>query len=146
MNKCCTCIYSGQYDGVPICKHGIDITEAMELVKLPYCPFKNKPLKKEELESIGKKIREGFERSLKNFEKPTIEEVKKEWKELGYRIFTIEGYNICLYKYYEKYNEEYAITIDLQGNCYYCEDMDVVIDMKVHQLLTKTFRALGWFE
>lgn len=39
---CNFCIYYGYYDGVPICKHGSDIVEAANLIKLPYCPFKDK--------------------------------------------------------------------------------------------------------
>ena len=39
---CEFCIYYGYYDGVPICKHGSDIVEAANLIKLPYCPFKDK--------------------------------------------------------------------------------------------------------
>lgn len=74
------------------------------------------------------------------------QKIFKEFEELGYRIFAIENYNICLYKYYEKYNEEYAITIDLKNKCYYCDDMDIVIDMKIHQLLHKLFELWGWFD
>lgn len=75
-----------------------------------------------------------------------VEKVLKEFVELGYSILTIENYNIALFKYYEPYNEEYSITIDLKNKCYYCDDMDVVIDLKTHQLLTKLFKALGWYD
>lgn len=79
---------------------------------------------------------------------PTLEEVKKEWEELGYTWEENEIYihitkrdkllcvtkNICL----TKQDKEY---------CCYDEDEDyscLNINFKEHQLLTKTFRALGW--
>lgn len=74
------------------------------------------------------------------------QKIFKEFEELGYEIDEIKGYNICLYKYYEKYDEDYAIIIDLKNKCYYCECMDVVIDMKIHQLLHKLFKLWGWFD
>lgn len=72
------------------------------------------------------------------------QKIFKELENKGYEIHKIEGYNICLYKYYEKYDEEYAIIIDLKNKCYYCESMDVVIDMKIHQLLHQLFEIWGW--
>lgn len=122
MNKNCSiCIYYGQYDGVPICKHGIDLTEAVKLVKLPHCPFKVKD------------------------KTPTLEEVKKEWEALGYRwvtpVLAIKLINI------EKNKE---ISIDLFVKNYICKDFDSLeyqfLTCLEHQLLTKTFRALGWFD
>ena len=72
---------------------------------------------------------------------PTLEEVKKEWEELGYDLtrherlfleFEKGDTYIMLYNYetvkYEKYSYAYSQKITL----------------KEHQLLTKTFRALGW--
>lgn len=74
----------------------------------------------------------------------TEQEVLKKFEELGYRIFKIEKYEISLYKHYKQYNEDYAISIDLQNKCYYCDDMDIKIDMKTHQLLTELFKCYKW--
>lgn len=73
---------------------------------------------------------------------PTEEEIIKEWDEVGYewidngkRIFitskeTFDGYRqitiAVIYKEHKKYSSSY------------------LLDMKLHQLLTKTFKMLGW--
>ena len=76
----------------------------------------------------------------------TEQEILKKFKELGYEVFVIERHSIALYKFIEKYNEEYSIIIDLVNKCYYCECMEVIIDMQIHQLLTELFKCWGWFD
>lgn len=75
----------------------------------------------------------------------TIEEVKKEWEKLGYIVTTyIDG------KYDWMSLEELCgdkIIIDLILKSYHKYDNDGEsqhISLQEHQLLTKTFRALGW--
>ena len=74
---------------------------------------------------------------------PTLEEVKKEWEELEY-----EWYETKEYLYLMK--GEKLIFVDKNFKTYRCfdnEDYDsssMEITFTEHQLLTKTFRALGW--
>ena len=75
----------------------------------------------------------------------TLEEVKKMWEELGYYFTMTTNTQLCLYTKYESEN----IIIDLLNNTYvkyddYVESMDITF--QEHQLLTKTFKALGWEE
>ena len=80
--------------------------------------------------------------------KPTLEEVKKEWEDLGYKfkertnyiIFVDEIDKISFAFFYKKDGQD-------DVNCYEVENHSeepLIIDIKLHQLLTKTFRALGW--
>lgn len=74
---------------------------------------------------------------------PTLEEVKKEWEELGYRWRELITH-IHIIKY------DRCITINLMCNEYECHDRTSLgsccstsITFQEHQLLTKTFKALG---
>lgn len=93
---------------------------------------------------------------------PTLEEVKKEWEELGYKqikdydcFHLVKKMNNNMDKnkttyYHFEINEDYYVhyysyniqeSLSFVGEKYVC-----VIKNKEHQLLTKTFRALGWFD
>ena len=67
---------------------------------------------------------------------PTLEEVKKEWEELGYEF---ELYSNKIELINSRKNNE--IIIWFNPNYYDCGNS---ISLKEHQLLTKTFKALGW--
>lgn len=71
------------------------------------------------------------------YESPTLEEVKKEWEKLGYE-FELYSHSIQLINS-SKNNE---IIIWLNNPRFY--DCGNSISLKEHQLLTKTFKALGW--
>lgn len=72
---------------------------------------------------------------------PTLEEVIKEWEELGYKLTRHER---CLLEFTKNdmflkiYNIGNVITYEKQAYGY-----SQRITFKEHQLLTKTFKALG---
>lgn len=80
---------------------------------------------------------------------PTLEEVKKEWEELGYEwsedekritlkaniLYTTKYVHIMINKITRHYWKK------IEG-----DDVFLPISFKIHQLLTKTFKALGWEE
>lgn len=77
--------------------------------------------------------------------KPTLEEIQQEWEALGYFFTKTTDNQICLHT---KYNGE-NIILELSNYTYvkydnYAEPMDITL--QEHQLLTKTFKALGWFD
>lgn len=80
------------------------------------------------------------------YESPTLEEVKKEWEELGYKWFE-DDYKIRLITTVNDFVKE--IYLDKVDRKYCCfdggtgEEYDS-ITIQEHQLLTKTFKALGW--
>lgn len=80
---------------------------------------------------------------------PTLEEVKKEWEELGYEWVENEIY-INIIKKYEGIDFDVILSIDKRTRNYCCFEDDgcdnrsLNITYREHQLLTKTFRALGW--
>lgn len=67
---------------------------------------------------------------------PTLEEVKKEWEALGYKVDIanreIEFTHLKSIKY---------ISIDRKSKTYWCP---FYLSLEEHQLITKTIRALGW--
>ena len=76
-------------------------------------------------------------------DKPTFEEVKKEWEELGYEftIYTAEDDTMRKFdisKYGEKIILWYDHSYSKVGNTDHC------FTIQEHNLLTKTFKALGW--
>ncbi len=74
---------------------------------------------------------------------PTLEEVKKEWEELGY-FETEKGSKYSVIRN-EELNKEFTIYHnDKTYDCTKAHFKDITI--KEHNLLTKTFRALGWFD
>ena len=78
---------------------------------------------------------------------PTEEEIIKEWEELGYEWWYNKKENVIELNKYEKTNGMILllgkIEIDLDDKEYWS---DICFNMKEHQLLTKTFKYLGWFE
>lgn len=85
-----------------------------------------------------------------NQSNPTLEEVIKEWKELGYEQRTREGYPYMIYLVIDYGEPECTLSIKINtqtknywkvwGGCLSVEPFT----LEEHQLLTKTFRALGW--
>ena len=68
---------------------------------------------------------------------PTLEEVKKEWEEKGYKFVQETDWLIKISK------DILTLTINNSGKGgYTCNG--VLIYAEEHQLLTKTFKALGW--
>lgn len=75
---------------------------------------------------------------------PTEDAVLKEFEELGYYFSRTTDNQICLCTKYDGEN----IILDLSNYTYvkydnYSEPMDITL--KEHQLLTKLFKALGWY-
>lgn len=79
--------------------------------------------------------------------KPTLEEVKKEWEDDGWKWKEGTIY-IELIKNNEDYNIEISIDkIDKTYCCFEDDDCDQTslrMTLQEHIRLTKTFRALGW--
>lgn len=77
---------------------------------------------------------------------PTLEEVKKEWEELGYEWVNIDLHLMRLISE----DLDTIIIINNKTKCYAVSEYSHMeyqfITDKEHQLLTKTFRALGWFD
>lgn len=82
---------------------------------------------------------------LRELEKtPTLEEVKKEWEELGYEIYQEKKYIAMKNK-----TKKIEIIIDFKDRDYFKRDDDnfwEIISLQEHQLLTRTMKALGWFD
>ena len=85
--------------------------------------------------------------------KQALEEIKKEWEELGYKWSSDVDEEIFL-KMPIKYTTKYVIiTISSVRKAYWKRVNDNLENLnylpflfKEHQLLTKTFKALGWYE
>ena len=88
----------------------------------------------------------------KQYESPTLEEVKKEWEELGWYWHYFYNENGIANKYrITKYvpSRKRDGSGDYQLEIYLCNNtktfnINFNMDMQEHQLLTKTFKALGW--
>lgn len=79
----------------------------------------------------------------------SLEECIKEWKELGYEQRTREGYPYMIYLVIDGDEPEWilSIKINTQTKNYWKVWRDSSMEpftFEEHQLLTKTFRALGW--
>ena len=83
---------------------------------------------------------------------PTLEEVKKEWEELGWYWHYFYNENGIANKYrITKYvpSRKRDGSGDYQLEIYLCNNtktfnINFNMDMQEYQLLTKTFKALGW--
>ena len=77
------------------------------------------------------------------YESPTIEQVKKEWEECGY-VWKETSKEILL----DNNIEEKAIRIYKSFKLYHVKELGENyfenVSFVLHQLLTKTFKALGW--
>ena len=78
----------------------------------------------------------------------TLEEVKKEWEELGYSWEEKDAYiKLTLFKNPFNYIEIYINKISKLYTAVLVEEKieyPLAIDLEYHNLLTKTFKALGW--
>ena len=83
---------------------------------------------------------------------PTLEEVKKEWEELGYEWRTPIDYPHMIYLVDNDDDElkwVLSIKINTQSKKYWKiwgDEVFASFTFEEHNLLTKTFRALGWFD
>lgn len=82
---------------------------------------------------------------------PTLEEIKKEWEALGYEWRTPIDYLHMIYLVNYDDEPEWLLTIKIntQSKRYWKIWDDGNFDsftFEEHNLLTKTFRALGWLE
>lgn len=82
---------------------------------------------------------------------PTLEEVKQEWEELGYEWRIPKEYPHMIYLVDDDDEPHWVLTIKIntQSKKYWKRwgNMDCgSFSFQEHQLLTKTFRALGWFD
>lgn len=101
----------------------------------------------------SKQFEQFFEKDT-NIEKRniTLEEVKKEWEELGWYWHYFYNENGIANKYrITKYvpSRKRDGSGDYQLEIYLCNNtktfnINFNMDMQEHQLLTKTFKALGW--
>lgn len=76
---------------------------------------------------------------------PTLEECIKEWEELGYRFYIKKPttkWETLISIFYEDDSND---GIFIYNNKTYIRDT-YSFTMQEHQLLTKTFKALGWFD
>ena len=77
---------------------------------------------------------------------PTLEEVKKEWEELGYEWFEVENNSKEISFRSQKLNTDIYIdkvSKDVQiCVCHY--NYAQTISFELHKLIHKTFKALGW--
>lgn len=83
------------------------------------------------------------------YESPTLEQVKKEWEELGYEWHEINLYIRLIQNKIEWQGYTKEIYIDKGTKTYCCFNEEtgdgyLYIEPLEHQLLTKTFKALGW--
>lgn len=87
----------------------------------------------------------------------TLEEVKKEWEALGYicvcdsetELIFEEEQSIPFYDFYckrvhilKKWKLYDVVTITKKNNKR--KEIRLLLNFEIHQLLTKTFKALGW--
>lgn len=87
----------------------------------------------------SKQFEQVFEKDT-NIEKRnvTLEEVKKEWNNIGWDYKTIDEYVLLINK---KDKEKRIIINDILKRYFVAKGY---ITFQEHQLLTKTFKALGW--
>lgn len=108
---------------------------------------------------LFKQIKQDLERLEKLTYQPTLEEVKKEWEELGYEwIEKLYTDSIVLKKTVaepwlgnDTYTITYFISISInvinktyraeKRSCFACEGKELTLEE--HQLITKTIQALG---
>lgn len=97
-------------------------------------------------------LKEEIENDLDRLEKleqkektSTLEEVIKEWEALGYEW---SEYSSVIHLSHELLVGDETIIINKEDYSYYrlVNDSLEPIDLREHLLLTKTFKALGWFE
>ena len=100
-------------------------------------------------------VKEACDKADKYDEKeksPTIEEAKKEWEDLGWNWHYFYNENGIWNKYrITKYvpSRKRDDSGDYQLEIYLCDNtktfnINFDMDMQEYQLLTKTFKALGW--
>ncbi len=82
---------------------------------------------------------------------PILEEIKKEWEELGYEWRIPKEYPHMIWIVDDDEEEKWVlrIKINTQSKTYWKLWGDGSFDkftLQEHQLLTKTFRALGWYD
>jgi hypothetical protein len=82
---------------------------------------------------------------------PTLEEVKQEWEELEYKWLVPNKYPhmILLVNYDEEEKWVLTIRINTQAKKFWKDWGDASLEpftFQEHQLLNKTFKALGWFD
>lgn len=119
------------------------------------------------LETEAEAIKKLLQQLIDQTKTPTLEEVKKEWEEEGYsfEIYNDEYHNGNVYKrcviYKEIFMNKRLIVLHYWNKTitfnYFWETFDdegytvnkymsFNITFQEHQLLTKTFKALGWFD
>lgn len=80
---------------------------------------------------------------------PTLEQVRKEWEELGYE-WEEDSLSISITKYNALNKPSRVITLYKHNKEYDCTRSSMwrvsCLTLQEHQLLTKTFKALGWFD
>ena len=82
---------------------------------------------------------------VEQYETPTLEEVKKEWEELGYKLIRNGDFIELLNKVKEE-----VFIIDTKHKQYSKTDdrvkFTLYITLEEHQLLHKLFEIWGWFD
>lgn len=102
------------------------------------------PIEEDFNQEIYRKHRNNLQELIDKEKVPTLEEIIKKWEELGYEW---SEYTKVIHLDREKSSSE-TIIIRKEDLSYYKLANDNLdhIDLKEHQLLTKTFKALGWFD
>lgn len=131
------------FSKIGTCFH-VNCDELQELVnkyqEIQNVYFKNEPMESADLN--GEKLQELYNFTNKLLDKATpkkpLEEVKKEWEAKDY-IWIETEFDIKLIAK----NPTHYLKIRIFKNS---KTYQGIINFEEHQLLTKTFRALGWYE
>lgn len=121
-----------------------DMLEGLIDTTLLYTCKQHKTFVEEDVEECRPLLYEACDKAKKYDEltkTPTLEEVKKEWEELGYEC-------ICddedLLEFKHKFLPQ-NIEFNKEHNWYGSTCNDITqFNIQEHLLITKTFRALGW--
>ena len=119
------------------------------IMNIDFCKHKgyDSPLHDQRLIDLNN-LKEAFEK-LVDKATPTLEEVKKEWEALGYEWRTPKEYPHMINLVNDDDDLKWILTIKIntQSKKYWKRWGDgcfKAFTFQEHQLLTKTFRALGW--
>lgn len=89
-------------------------------------------------ELVGKEL-DVLQELVDQTKTPTLEEVKKEWEERGFIVNNNEFYIFL-------HHEQYGISLFINKKEKNYHIYYGYISLELNELLTKTFRALGWFD
>ena len=102
------------------------------------------PIEEDFNQEIYRKHRNNLQKLIDKEKVPTLEEVIKEWEKLGF-VWNSTSKAIFIKK--PKKRTIAISLLDKSYESYFYRDYEArTLSFKEHQLLTKTFKALGWLE